>query len=82
MADKSTPKDRIERYEVVKPDGDVVTVEHNLDKGTTEIVKDETDDGIFKGAELEAALDDAGLSKAGTADEKRARLAEHQALGD
>ena len=32
------PKDRIERYEAVRPDGTVVTVEHNLDKGTTEIV--------------------------------------------
>jgi len=31
-------KDRLERYEVTKPDGEVVTVEHNLDKGTTEIV--------------------------------------------
>jgi hypothetical protein len=33
-----TPKDRLERYEAVRPDGTVVTVEHNLDKGTTEIV--------------------------------------------
>ena len=32
------PKDRLERYEVTKPDGEVVMVEHNLDKGTTEIV--------------------------------------------
>ena len=32
------PKDRLERYEAVRPDGTVVTVEHNLDKGTTEIV--------------------------------------------
>lgn len=40
----------------------------------------EFDEGptVLKGAELEAALDEAGLSKAGTADEKRARLAEHQ----
>ena len=38
----------------------------------------EPEDGpvVLKGAELEAALDEAGLSKAGTADEKRARLAE------
>jgi len=34
------PKDRIERYEAVRPDGTVVTVEHNLDKGTTEIVSE------------------------------------------
>lgn len=32
-----------------------------------------------KGKELDDALGDAGLSKSGTADEKRARLAEHQA---
>jgi len=34
---------------------------------------------VLKGADLEAALDEAGLSKAGTADEKRARLAEAEA---
>lgn len=32
-----------------------------------------------KGAALDAALEDAGLSKSGTADEKRARLAGHRA---
>lgn len=36
-------------------------------------------DEVLRGAALDQALDDAGLSKAGTADEKRARLAEHQA---
>lgn len=34
---------------------------------------------ILKGAALDAALEEAGLSKSGTADEKRARLAEHEA---
>ena len=40
------------------------------------------DDGpvVLKGAELEVALEAAGLSKAGTADEKRARLAEAEAV--
>jgi hypothetical protein len=33
----------------------------------------------LKGKQLEDALDQAGLSKAGSADEKRARLAEHEA---
>lgn len=33
----------------------------------------------LKGKALDEALDAAGLSKAGTADEKRARLAEHEA---
>jgi len=33
------PKDRIERYEAVRPDGTVVMVEHNLDKGTTEVTE-------------------------------------------
>jgi hypothetical protein len=33
----------------------------------------------LKGKALDDALDKAGLSKAGTADEKRARLAEHEA---
>ena len=32
----------------------------------------------LKGRELDAALDDAGLPKTGTADEKRQRLADHQ----
>lgn len=33
----------------------------------------------LKGAALDQALEDAGLSKSGSADEKRARLAEHEA---
>lgn len=36
-------------------------------------------DGVLRGAALDEALEAAGLSKSGTADEKRARLAEHQA---
>lgn len=40
------------------------------------------DPANLKGQALDKALDDAGLSKDGTADEKRARLAEHlQAQG-
>lgn len=35
------------------------------------------DDGVLRGAALDQALEDAGLPKSGTADEKRARLAEH-----
>lgn len=42
--------------------------------GTTETV---VEDHELKGAALDAALDAAGLPKTGTADEKRARLAEH-----
>lgn len=40
MSDKPEPKpkDRIERYEATKPDGTVVTVEHNLETGQTKIV--------------------------------------------
>ena len=33
----------------------------------------------LKGKALDAALDEAGLSKSGTVEEKRARLAEHEA---
>lgn len=36
----------------------------------------------LKGKALDAALNDAGLSLNGTADEKRARLAEHQGTTD
>lgn len=39
------------------------------------------DGGELKGAALDEALDAAGLSKAGAASEKRARLAEYQAAG-
>lgn len=31
-------KDRVERYPAVRPDGTKVTVEHNIDKGTTKLV--------------------------------------------
>ena len=34
---------------------------------------------LLRGSALDAALDEAGLSKSGTADEKRKRLEEHQA---
>lgn len=37
------------------------------------------EDEILKGAELDAALEEAGLAKTGTADEKRERLAAHVA---
>lgn len=44
------------------------------------VVGDEpVDPAELKGKDLDAALDKAGLSKDGTADEKRTRLAEHQA---
>jgi hypothetical protein len=33
--------------------------------------------GELKGAELDAALEESGLSKSGSADEKRQRLADH-----
>lgn len=39
-------------------------------------------DEVLKGKALDAALTDAGLSTAGTADERRARLAHHQANND
>lgn len=44
--------------------------------GPREIVPPASD---LKGKELDEALEAAGLSKAGTADEKRGRLAQHQA---
>lgn len=31
-------KDRTEQYEITKPDGTVVTVEHNIETGETKIV--------------------------------------------
>lgn len=64
--------------------GDVITVPAALDPYYEsdqaphfQPVKSVTPDGELKGAELDTALDAAGLSKSGTADEKRARLAEH-----
>lgn len=38
--------------------------------------QDADEDEVLRGEALDAALEDAGLSKSGTADEKRARLAE------
>jgi hypothetical protein len=38
---------------------------------------DSGDDEVLKGKALDAALTDAGLPTTGTADEKRARLADH-----
>ena len=49
--------------------------------GWTEQATDE-DDEILRGAALDDALAEAGLSKTGTADEKRARLADHQTTDD
>lgn len=34
---RDSKKDRIEKYEVVKPNGDKVTVTHNLDTGETSV---------------------------------------------
>jgi hypothetical protein len=45
---------------------------------TEPILDAETVNGL-KGKALDEALDEAGLPKAGSADEKRARLAEHEA---
>lgn len=42
-------------------------------------LEDEDDDNVLKGAALEQALEDRGLPKTGTADEKRARVAEYDA---
>lgn len=41
--------------------------------------QDQTDSGGLKGQALDDALDAAGLTKTGTADEKRQRLADYQA---
>ena len=38
MADKPKPKDRLELYAATRPDGTVVTVEHNLETGETKVV--------------------------------------------
>lgn len=40
---------------------------------------DGSDDDMLRGEALDAALEERGLSKSGTADEKRARVAEHDA---
>lgn len=37
-AEEPATADRIETYKATRPNGEVVTVEHNLDKGTTKIV--------------------------------------------
>lgn len=48
--------------------------------GTTVALAEALDETAeLKGKELDAALEAAGLPKSGTADEKRARLAEHEA---
>lgn len=44
----------------------------------TEVVLDPGEVEALKGKSLNEALEAAGLSKAGTVDEKRARLAEHE----
>lgn len=58
---------------VVVPD---VLVERYEARGF-ERLPDPSTPELLKGAALDAALEDAGLPKSGTADEKRARLAEH-----
>lgn len=35
---RGKPKERVEVYDQVKPNGDVVTVSHNIDTGATEII--------------------------------------------
>ncbi|NUO58991.1 MAG: hypothetical protein HOV78_20210 [Hamadaea sp.] len=50
----------------------------NPDGEDDEDSDDGEDPAELKGAALDAALEEAGLSKSGTADEKRARLAEHR----
>jgi hypothetical protein len=72
------------------PAGDVNVVDESLvdyyrQQGWTEeptaaqlaAVAAEAEAQQLKGAALDAALEEAGLSKAGSADEKRQRLAEH-----
>lgn len=62
--------------------GDVVTVPvelqdkyDSLDQWSRFVPESEAAE--LKGAALDEALEDAGLSKSGSADDKRARLAEH-----
>lgn len=47
--------------------------------GESKTSPESADQPELKGAELDQALTDRGLSKTGTADEKRARVAEHDA---
>ena len=54
-----------------------VLVEKYVEERGFERLPDATTPDQLKGAALDAALKDAGLSTSGTADEKRARLAEH-----
>ena len=64
------------------PDNAAV-IQHFRDRGweTTEDIaaRAGADAEELRGKALDEALEDAGLSKSGTADEKRARLAEHEA---
>lgn len=59
----------------VEPAPSIETPDSVIVEGTIEKVEQ------LKGEALEKALDDAKLSKSGTADEKRQRLADHQAQG-
>lgn len=66
------PRSALRHMEGWTPVDDAATEETDTDSG------DDGDD-VPKGKALDAALTDAGLPTTGTADEKRARLAEHQA---
>lgn len=46
--------------------------------GHAELVDFVVEDGVLRGAALDQALEEAGLPKGGTADEKRARLEDHR----
>lgn len=61
------PAHRVERYEA---------------RGWVEGPVPDDDASALKGRELDETLKSAGLPTTGTADEKRARLAAHQAGGD
>lgn len=72
---------------------DFIEVKHDGVKGTARVPRSalkhmhgwepvEAPADELKGAALDDALEAAGLPKSGTADEKRARLAEHQGTTD
>lgn len=63
------PDDRYEGY--------VPAEEHRSPDHPWSEIEAPIDTGEIKGAALDQALEDAGLPKTGTADEKRQRLAEH-----
>jgi hypothetical protein len=63
------PRSALRHMEGWAPATDAAAEETDADSG---------DDEGLKGKALDAALTDAGLPTTGTADEKRARLADHQ----